>query len=426
MLRFSFLGFLGFSSLTTFALSGCGVSASEGDFSGGVSSAGGVPSENGQTQAPSPGTLTAGEWDDNLNFSLFRAYVDDRLTDPNIESLAQLPSADRVVITVETADGQPLSGALVTLTDPSHTFLTTTTGSDGRLLFFPLRDGAIGANPLTVTIEPPPGQPAVEPLSAPAPLEGAAWSFTLPGAVSAPPAALDLAFVLDATGSMGDEIEFLKAEVKGIADTVHAQFGEVSIHYGLIVYRDEGDDFVTRSFDFTDSLGAFSFHLSQQFADGGGDQPEAMDQALALVPGLAWRGGNTARMAFVVADAPPHPEHATDYLHAVEALRPKGIRLYPIAASGVDTEAEYFLRVGAEATLGRYLFLTDDSGVGDPHEKPHIPCYPVQKLSKLITRMIASELSGARIPAAQADVIRTVGSPVSGVCALEDGSEAYY
>ena len=426
MLRFSYLGLLGFSSLLTFALSGCGVSASEGDFSGGVSSAGGVPSEGGQTQGPIPGTLTAGEWDDNLNFSLFRAYVDEHLADVSTQSTAELPSADRVVIRVETSNGQPVSGALVTITDPAHTFLSATTGSDGRLLFFPLRDGAAGAEGLTVVIEPPPGQGSIEPLSAPAPLEGATWSFTLEGAESTPPQALDLAFVLDATGSMSDEIEFLKAEVKGIADTVHAQFGDVSIHYGLIVYRDEGDDFVTRTFNFTDNLGAFSFNLAQQFADGGGDFPEAMDQAVALVPQLSWRDGNTARMAFLVADAPPHPEQATAYLHAVEALRPKGIHLYPIAASGVDTEAEYFLRVGAEATLGRYLFLTDDSGVGDSHEKPHIPCYPVQKLSKLMSRMIASELSGARVPAAPADVIRTVGSPVDGVCALEDGSEAYY
>jgi hypothetical protein len=421
----------------TFALAGCGSSSgstSSGDLSGGSSSggdfaAGGgdpiAPPGGGQTTPPTSGTLTAGEWDDNLNFGLFRAYVADHLADQNTQSKAELPSADRKVITVQTADGKPVSGAMVTITDPSHTFLSAVSGTDGRLLFFPQHDGAQGAGALTVTIEPPPGQSA-EPSITDAPAEGSDWKFTLTGASSTPPTALDLAFVIDATGSMGDELEYLKSEVKGIADAVHADFADVSIHYGLIIYRDEGDDFVTRSFNFTDNLGAFGFNLAQQSADGGGDQPEAMDQALALVPQLSWRGGNTARMAFLVADAPPHPEHAQAYLSAVDELRPQGIRLYPVAASGVDTEAEYFLRVGAEATLGRYLFLTDDSGVGDTHEKPHIPCYPVQKLSKLMSRMIASELSGTRIPAAPADVIRTVGNPEGGVCTLEDGSEAYY
>ena len=129
-------------------------------------------------------------------------------------------------------------------------------------------------------------------------------------------------------------------------------------------------------------------------------------------------------MAFLIADAPPHPEAVGDYLGAVDALRPLGVRLYPVAASGVDPEAEYLMRLGAEATLGRYLFLTDDSGLGDPHAEPHIPCYQVQKLNTLIGRMIASELSGTRVPADPTQIIRSVGDPEGGVCQLPGGEEA--
>ncbi len=66
-------------------------------------------------------------------------------------------------------------------------------------------------------------------------------TITLPGAKQALPAELDLAFVIDATGSMGDEIEYLKNEVDGIASDVKAKFGNVPIRYALIVYRDHGD-----------------------------------------------------------------------------------------------------------------------------------------------------------------------------------------
>jgi hypothetical protein len=213
--------------------------------------------------------------------------------------------------------------------------------------------------------------------------------------------------------------------VQGIADFVHSKFAGTSIHYGLILYRDHGDDYLTRVFDFTGDLAKFQSDLNAQSSDGGGDTPEAMEEALALVPQLHWRDGNTARLSFLVADAPPHDYGYKPYLKAVDALRPQGIRLYPVAASGVDPEAEYLMRAGAQATLGRYIFLTDDSGVGGSHEAPTIPCYQVELLSRLLYREIASELSGTRIAVDPADVIRSVGDPQDGVCTLEDGSEAY-
>ena len=45
-------------------------------------------------------------------------------------------------------------------------------------------------------------------------------------------------------------------------------------------------------------------------------------------------------------------------------------------------------------TMGRYLFLTDHSGVGNPHAKPHAPEYAVEHLNRLMVRMIAQQLAG--------------------------------
>ena len=67
------------------------------------------------------------------------------------------------------------------------------------------------------------------------------------------------------------------------------------------------------------------------------------------------------------------------------------------------------MRTCALLTGGQFLFLTDDSGVGGSHAEPKIPYYQVERLEKLMVRMIAGELSGQRIEAGAADIIRTVG-----------------
>lgn len=446
MNRLALLSRLGISSLLAFIAAGCSSSASEGgaaggaDLSGGATSAGGAydgsepgggsfPSNptNGQGTTPA-GTLTAADWDDNLNFDIFRSYVKEQLEGSQVPE--GFPSADRVILEIDDEDGSPISNAHVDISAAGQHYLSAPTASDGRVLFFPKHDGANATSALTLTVTPPAGQGNVATLSIPLgplpPTTGAdPLRFTLPGAKHVLPTELDLAFVIDATGSMGDELGYVTQEVQGIADGVKAQFKGVSVRYGLIVYRDEGDAYVTRSFDFTTDLNAFKASIGAQSADGGGDFPEAMDKAVALVPKLTFRTGNTARMAFLIADAPPHENRMADYWKGVNALRPLGIKLYPVAASGVDPDAEYVMRAGAEATLGRYLFLTDDSGVGDSHEKPHIPCYQVQKLNTLIGRVIASELTGTRVPATVNEVIRSVGDPMGGVCKLPDGGEAH-
>ena len=80
------------------------------------------------------------------------------------------------------------------------------------------------------------------------------------------------------------------------------------------------------------------------------------------------------------------------------------------------------MRTGAEVTGGRYLFLTNDSGIGNDHKTPTIPVdIQVTSLDKAMLRMIAMELTGTQIEAAPEDVIRTSGDPNDGTCLLADG-----
>jgi len=210
---------------------------------------------------------------------------------------------------------------------------------------------------------------------------------------AASPTALDIALVIDTTGSMGDELEYLKVEVRDIARKVARENPGVTQRWGLVVYRDHGDDYVTESVDFRD-INAFVTMLGRHSANGGGDEPEAMDAALAASNRLSWHEGDaTARMVFLVADAPSHAgSPAREFTRQVMRHRADGTAIYPVAGSGVSDPAEAELRLAAHATGGQYIFLTDHSGIGGSHAAPKVDQYTVESLHDAMLRMIRGEL----------------------------------
>jgi hypothetical protein len=228
---------------------------------------------------------------------------------------------------------------------------------------------------------------------------------------------LQIAFAIDATGSMDDELSYLQAEAKDIALSIVKQFDDVAVELGLVVYRDRGDNFVSEKTEFVGSANSFIKALNKYTADGGGDYPEAMEKALSDVTDLQWdSSADTAKVLFLIADAPPHDEDIQDAFKAIEGLAKQDVVIYPIGASGVGDMAEFVMRTAAVKTAGEYLFLTDDSGIGNTHDKPHIPCYHVLKLKDQIRHALAKEVSGKRVEPKKAEIVRTVGSPKDGVC----------
>lgn len=361
------------------------------------------------------GTLTAGSFDDNLNYDVFLRFLADVEQNTVAGTLPELSLGERIIITVTDDAGRPVSDATVLIgtQEQDDTAFEITTRTDGRVLFLPGVDILSNADRFLVTVIPADGSQTVESTKN---IDALSWEITLPSVQARLPSGLDLAFVVDATGSMRDELEYLKTEIDGIAAAVSEEYPEVGQRYALIVYRDEGDLYTTRTFDFTSSLNEFRESLSQQSAAGGGDYPEAMHLALQEAEQLSWQFGQTARVLFLVADAPPHSQFALGSLESINRLRQDGIAIYPVAASGVALEAEFIMRTAAMLTLSQYLFLTDDSGVGNPHAEPHVPCYEVQRLDTLMIRMIATELVGHRINPVPEQVIRMVGNPVDGIC----------
>jgi hypothetical protein len=238
-----------------------------------------------------------------------------------------------------------------------------------------------------------------------------------------PHAVVDATLVIDTTGSMGDEISYLTAEFANISSAIRAKFPNADQRWALVVYRDVVDEYVVRSFDFTGNPGDFTNTIGRQRAAGGGDYPESPERGLAEMKQLTWRSDpSVAKVAFWVADAPHHADSAPQMKQAILDARSAGIHVYPVSASGTDELLELTMRSTAEITGGRYMFLTDDSGVGDTHKVPEIPCYFVTKLETALVRAISMELSGSYIGPYKADVIRTSGSPSDdGKCTTQDG-----
>lgn len=114
---------------------------------------------------------------------------------------------------------------------------------------------------------------------------------------------LDVAFVIDSTGSMSDDIYSAKQFASTMADKVSEARGRVA----LIEYRDDGDTFVAATrVGLTSDIAAFQTGLDAMYASGGGDTPEALLTALMQsFNTLEWRDGAT-KAAVVLTDAGYH------------------------------------------------------------------------------------------------------------------------
>lgn len=197
---------------------------------------------------------------------------------------------------------------------------------------------------------------------------------------------LDLMFVFDTTGSMGDELMYLQKEFEDIAGRVADQNTRFSVNF----YRDDDDAYVVRANPFSNDIEATAAQINAEAADGGGDYEEAVDKALFnAVMEHDWRE-NAVKLMFLILDAPPHntQETAANLRSALDSAMEQGIRIIPIASSGVNEITEAFLRSIAMLTGGTYTFLTDDSGIGNSHLEPTVGAYTVEALNEMIVRLI--------------------------------------
>ncbi len=182
---------------------------------------------------------------------------------------------------------------------------------------------------------------------------------------------VDVCFVVDATGSMGDEISYLKAELMDVMMKLQKSAPCSPIRLSSVFYKDQGDEYVTRKMPFVNRIDDVVSFVSDQYAGGGGDFPEAVHSGLNVaINEMDWSKKALTKIIFLILDAPPHSENAKDIQKLMQQASEKGIKIIPITASGIDKSTEFCMKYLAAGTGGDYIYITDHSGVGNGHIKP--------------------------------------------------------
>ena len=199
------------------------------------------------------------------------------------------------------------------------------------------------------------------------------------------------AFIVDATGSMSDEIGYLQADMTKLIENIQNIDHKAVVKTGSVFYRDSGDDYLLRTSDLSDELKQTDAFINLQSAGGGGDTPEAVDEALLkAVFDFSWSDEARTKIAFVILDAPPHSgSNQMNNMNKIarEAAK-KGIRIVPVAGSGMSEEAEYLMRCLAITTNGTYVTLTNHSGIGGDHITPVTDEISVNLLTDVLNQVL--------------------------------------
>ncbi|MCA9705615.1 MAG: substrate-binding domain-containing protein [Myxococcales bacterium] len=257
-----------------------------------------------QAPAPRAGLLTAGRWSDRDDWTRWQQLLAPGSSYHTMLDSWSVGRLDRVAVTVEGPSGVPADTEVVLHDDHGQLLWQARTDNRGRadLYLAPGRSAHLEVHGV-----------GGEVLASRDVRAGEQHALRVRHDVSVA-SSLDLMFVVDTTGSMGDELSYLQTE---LADTV-------------------------------------------------------------------------ARVVFVVTDAPPHPGAGVGQsLQRTAALAArKGIRIVPVASSGVDKPTEFMLRHLAVSTGGTYVFLTDHSGIGNAHLEPTVGPYVVEPLSDLLVDVI--------------------------------------
>ena len=333
----------------------------------------------------SPG-VKAGAADDNVQFN---AYL--RFLSVNGHQGLDYPAHHRRVVRVVDADGRPWPGAEVDVLEGGERRAVRRTYADGRTVVFPAAKRAEGWSVRIRAGE----HESVRPL-------GPKRAVEVVLAGSRPevrPVPLDVAFILDTTGSMQDEIDQLRATLNTINFQIQHASPAPAVRYGLVLYRDVDDAYRTRITDFTD-LETFAARLAEVSAGGGDDYPEDVQAGLEqAVKGLGWREFGV-KIAFLIGDAPPHLDYGQSftYLDAARVAAERGIKIATIGATGLDRLGELVWRQIAQQTMAPFVFLTHGEK-GDAEGSPSSVSHHVganwvaEDLDAIVIRMVKAELA---------------------------------
>jgi Mg-chelatase subunit ChlD len=344
-----------------------------------------------------PAPLKAGEIDDNAQFESYLEYLDTYQGPP----ARTVDVSERYLITVLDNNQQPVLDAHVRIYAGEQQVFEGRTYAGGKTVFLPnVAEVSENATEFQIVAE-------YENNTARKTVQRTSQDHVeLALENDLPPLdelQLDVLFLLDTTGSMGDELGRIQETIDSIAQRINSFVPRPTVRFAVVAYRDRSDQYVTRSYDFTSDVEQFRTLLNSFSADGGGDTPEALNEALhEAIQEVTW-SDQSVRLIFLVADAGPHLDYEQDYDYITETRQAvaQGIKVYPIAASNTDDFAEYVFRQLAQQTLARFIFLTYQPGQNEglPGESTTLEAgeqpYTVERLDDLIVQVVQHELAAA-------------------------------
>ena len=337
--------------------------------------------------------LRAGFADDNKQFNYFLGFLSEYASAaPHIP----IDVTERIILQVKDSKGKSLPNSNIAISAQGAVLAAGQTYSDGSFYFFPSEHNNKFSN-YTYRISYN-GEPLEGTFSRNGPRHiDIEYQLNRPSMQSVP---VDIVFIMDTTGSMSEEIERLKSTIEIIYMNLSALSTQPAIRFGMILYKDRGDIYTTRTVGLTGNLEQFQSALNEVSAEGGGDHPEDLQAALkAALSGMNWNTRGI-RLGYIITDAPPHLDYQQKYTYkdGVHNAREKGIKLYTVGTGGLNIAGEYVLRQISQYTGARYIFLTygeqGESEGGKPGSVSHHTGanYNTERLESIIIRFSKEEI----------------------------------
>ncbi len=212
---------------------------------------------------------------------------------------------------------------------------------------------------------------------------------------------LDILFILDTTGSMGEEIQRLLTTIDIIQLNLTTYNPNLYLRFGLVLYKDLHDSYRTKTIPLTDDVESFRKHLQSIEAEGGGDKPEDLQLALEhAIKEIEW-DSKGIRLGFIITDAPPHLDYGQTYtyVNAANDAKSMAIKLFSIGTGGLNIMGELILRQISQYTYAKYIFLTyGESGESEGGKTGSVSHhtganYETDKLEAIIIRFAKEEVA---------------------------------
>jgi uncharacterized protein YegL len=354
----------------------------------------------GSREAPhsySAASVKAASHDDNEEIVSYRDFCRDN---------AGLPIpypwdvSERYVIRVQRKDSSAVFNAGVVIRDgKGRPVFQAKTQASGEIVLFPKMDLGTGyATIADYTISVDDAKPLRIQKSADNMIPMVVDDQNQSGSVS-----LQVCFLIDATGSMSDEIRQLQDVLFSIHSRLLALPLKPKIKFSVVAYRDAKDAFLVKGYPFMADIDSFQIALESISANGGGDYPEDIESGLAYcLDSLRWDDGSV-KCIFLMGDAPPHLDmKEKNYLRQSRQCRENGMMICPIGASGLKIDGEFVFRQMAILTNGEFVFLHyGEQGESDGTESRADPGkvshhtgsnYTARRLDDIVVGIITHEL----------------------------------